>query len=163
MNYIPQDGTVSPSLPRIVSRQAHRNNTPAATPEEYFRPTVGISLLDTIIMEMETRFNPFIVKSSKLLFLVPSIILNDDIPFDEEGLREILEFYSSDIPEPFFIEQELRLWKGKWDLVKEDERPGNLANTLKLVCFNKNRCNASANKLRMRTIFLGHAKTENMA
>ena len=122
-------------------------------------------------MEMKTRFNHFIAKSSKFLFLVPSIILNDDIPFDEEGFREILEFYSSDIPEPFFTEQELRLWKRKCDLVKEDERPGNLAKTLRvrrvdvsqLVCFNKNRCSVSGNKLRMRTIFLGHAKTENMA
>ena len=123
-------------------------------------------------MEMETRSNPFIFKSSKLLFLVPSIISSDDIPFDEEGFREILEFYSSDIPEPFLIEQELRLWKRKWDLVKEDERPGNLAMTLKecdeltfpnLFVFNKNRCNASGNKLRMRMIFLGHAKAENIA
>ena len=55
----------SGSLPPIASRQAQRNNNPAATPEEYFRTTVGISLLDTIIMEIETRFNPFIVKSSK--------------------------------------------------------------------------------------------------
>ena len=82
-------------------------------------------------MEMDTRYNPFIVKSSRLLSLVSSIISNDDIPFDEEGFREILEFYSSDILEPFLIEQVLRLWKRKWDLVKEDERPGNLAKTLK--------------------------------
>ena len=125
---------LTPSLPRIASRQAHRNNTPAATPEEYFRTTVSItyiSLLDKIIMEMETRFNPFIVKSSKLLSLVPSIISNDDIPFDEKGFREILEFYSSDIPKSFLIEQELRLRKRKWDLVKEDAWPGNLAKTLK--------------------------------
>ena len=45
---------LTPALPRIASQQAHRNNTPAATPEEYVRTTVGISLLDTIIMEIET-------------------------------------------------------------------------------------------------------------
>ena len=63
------------------------------------RTTWGIDLLDTIITDMEVRFNDFNREAAKLLFLVRSIISNDDNDFDEEAFRETLEFYSTDIPD----------------------------------------------------------------
>ena len=89
--------SVKPSTPRTASRQIHRNNTPASSPEEYFKITIVVTLLDTIIMEMETRFNVLSQKASKLLFLVPSILCNDSIDFDEASFLETVNFYSGDI------------------------------------------------------------------
>ena len=88
-------------------------------------------LLDTIITEMEVRFNDFNRKAAKLLFLVPSTISNDDIDFDEEAFRETLEFYFTDIPDSLLLKQELEVWKRKWGMVKEDARPQNLSQSLK--------------------------------
>ena len=68
--------------------------------------TLGIVLLDTIIMEMEIMCNDFNRKAAKLLFLVPNVISNDDIDFDEEAFWETLEFYSTDIPDFLLLKQE---------------------------------------------------------
>ena len=122
---------VAASIPRTVSRQVHRSNTPASSPEEYFRTTLGIVLLDKIITEMEVRFNDFNQKSAKLLFLVPSILSNDDIDFDDEAFGETVEFYSTDIPDSLLRKQELELWKRKWGMVKDEARPHNLSQSLK--------------------------------
>ena len=89
--------SVKPAIPRTASRQIHRNNTPASSPEEYFKITIVVTLLDTIIMEVETRFNVLSKKASKLLFLVPSILCNDSIDFDEASFLETVNFYSGDI------------------------------------------------------------------
>ena len=123
--------SVVESIPTTVSRQVHRSNTPASSPEEYFRTILGIVILDTIITEMEVRFNDFNRKAAKLLFLVPSIISNDDIDFDEEAFWEILEFYSTDIPDSRLLNEELELWKRKWGVVKEDARLQNISQSLK--------------------------------
>lgn len=64
---------VDPSLPRIAKRQIHRQNQPADTPEEYYRRTVAIPLLDCIISEMDTRFNKLSQRAVKLLMFVPAI------------------------------------------------------------------------------------------
>ena len=89
--------SVKPSTPRTASHQIHRNNTPASSPEEYFKITIVVTLLDTIIMEMEIRFNVLSEKASKPLFLVSSILCNDSINFDEASFLETVNFYSGDI------------------------------------------------------------------
>ena len=48
----------TPSMPLIVSRQSNRNKTPASNPEDYFRASAYIVLLDNIISELERRFTP---------------------------------------------------------------------------------------------------------
>jgi len=44
--------------PRISSRQTHRANVPAESPEVYYRRNVMIPFLDHIATEMESRFGP---------------------------------------------------------------------------------------------------------
>ena len=69
---------VTPSIPRTVSRQAHRNNVPALTPEEYFRRVLAVPPLNTFISEMEFRFNKFSTMVSRLLYLVPEVLCRGD-------------------------------------------------------------------------------------
>jgi len=40
-------------LPRLVGKQRHRENVPASTPEEYFRRTIYIPFLDSIILQLD--------------------------------------------------------------------------------------------------------------
>ena len=47
---------VLPSVPRVVGRQIHKNNTPADGPSEYYRRTLTIPLLDHLISEFSTRY-----------------------------------------------------------------------------------------------------------
>ena len=122
--------SVEPTIPRTVIRQKHRNNTPSSCPEEYFRRTLAIPLLDPIIMEMGTRFNDLSEKASKLLFLVPSILCDESIEFDDVTSKEKIAFYSDDIPDSHLIFQDLNLWKHRWNNIKADERPQNLAESL---------------------------------
>ena len=60
------------STPRYTSRQVHRANIPADSPEVYYRRNIMIPFLDHITTEMETRFGPIHQQKIKLLGLVPS-------------------------------------------------------------------------------------------
>ena len=81
---------VEPMLPRIAKRQQNRNNVQTTdTPEEYYRIVLAIPMLDTFISEMKLRFNKISITASKLMYLVPSIIvLQKDPP---EKLRDKTE------------------------------------------------------------------------
>ena len=42
-------------LPRItMKRQMHRSNIPCSTPEEYYRRSIYIPMLDSVICDLET-------------------------------------------------------------------------------------------------------------
>ena len=77
-----------------MQQQYLRNNTPASTPEEYFRITIANTFLDTILMEMETRVNELSKKACKLLFLVPSMLCDEKVTFDDAEFKETIDFYS---------------------------------------------------------------------
>ena len=44
-----------PSVPRMASRQRHRENTPHDSAEEYYRPALFVPFLDHITQEMTSR------------------------------------------------------------------------------------------------------------
>ena len=45
------------SLPRIVARQIYRANQPATTAIEYFKISIYIPYLDSLVMALENRFS----------------------------------------------------------------------------------------------------------
>ena len=45
----------SPSLPRLVSKQTQASNVPCTNPEEYFRRSVAIPVLEQLLQEMNSR------------------------------------------------------------------------------------------------------------
>ena len=65
-------------IPRRCGRMTHKNNTPGDTPEEFFRRSVGVPLLDGIIEAMNRRFGPEQKRVSKLLILSPEILIKCD-------------------------------------------------------------------------------------
>ncbi|CAH1098925.1 unnamed protein product [Psylliodes chrysocephalus] len=58
--------------PRLVSRQVHRaNNQPAQSAEEYFRRSVYIPLLDSIINDLQERLSPAVLDLFQLGVFIP--------------------------------------------------------------------------------------------
>ena len=66
-------------MPRTAQKQSYSDNTPADTIQEYYRRTLAIPLLDCITSELDTRFSAICNKVSKVLFLVPSIVVKDEL------------------------------------------------------------------------------------
>ena len=63
----------TPTMPRITSRQQHRNNAEACSPCEYFKRNVAIALLDHIIISINQLFSQSAIVAASLLGLVPSV------------------------------------------------------------------------------------------
>ena len=76
-----QVGT-EPCMPRTAQKQSYRDNTQADTIQEYNRRTLAIPLLDCITSELDTRFSALCNKASKILFLVPTIVVQDEFNSD---------------------------------------------------------------------------------
>jgi hypothetical protein len=119
---------VEPQMPRICSRMTQRSNAAATNPEEYFRINMGCIFLDHIISELETRFSSLSEKCSKLIWLVPSVLCERDLPDAE--VHEIAALYSCDLPSPELIMDDVERWKNKFKDVTE--KPASCVEALKL-------------------------------
>ncbi|KAH6930013.1 hypothetical protein HPB50_007959 [Hyalomma asiaticum] len=60
------------SVPRQVSRQAHRQNYGIQSPEEYYRVAIYVPYLDSLTASLARRFSESNAKSFKLLQLHPA-------------------------------------------------------------------------------------------
>ena len=58
-----------PANPRTAARKIHRNNIPAASPNNYYRRALAITLLDTLVTELDFQFNKVSICASTLLYL----------------------------------------------------------------------------------------------
>lgn len=59
-------------MPRVVGRQRNRSNPSVLNPKEYWRVTVTIPLVDSIISEMNSRFSVEKRAHFELCALVPT-------------------------------------------------------------------------------------------
>ena len=116
-----------PCMPRTAQKQSYRDNTPADNIQEYYRRTVAIPLLCCITSELETRFSANCNKASKPLFLVPSIVVQDEFNSD---VNNTIGIYEDDLIDKYLMDQELGLWKRKWSVCLPIDRPDTLASTL---------------------------------
>jgi hypothetical protein len=66
----------TPSVPRLVGRQKHRENHEAKTPEEYYLRVVAIPILD-MITQNKDRFQEQqdVVRGGLLLPVIPVVFL----------------------------------------------------------------------------------------
>ena len=66
---------IEPSMPRIVGRQQHRSNVEAGTPKDYYKRAFTIPLLDHLISEIDTYYDPNNdAVMSSLLCLLPALL-----------------------------------------------------------------------------------------
>ena len=112
------------SMPRNCSRQTLRSNVESSTPEEYYRRSVFVPFLDSLLLQLSSRFSKLSGLAAKALFLLPQNL--DDIT--DTCIADIVEFYEKDLPSAQTVKQELRFWKGHW--ATEKGKPGTVSETL---------------------------------
>ena len=91
-------------MPRVVGRQQHQSNVEAGTPKDYYKRALTIPLLDHLISEMDTNFDPnYDAMMSSLLYVLPALL------FSREGnpVQAALQYYADDLPSPQVFDVEL--------------------------------------------------------
>lgn len=74
-------------IPRRCGRQMYRTNTPASTPEEYFRLAVFVPFLDSFLMQMHERLLAHRNLLSCFSSLLPRADRNNE-KFDEKASKQ---------------------------------------------------------------------------
>ena len=107
-----RDNACPPELPRRCMHQAARDNTPADTPEMYYKRTVSIPFLDELIGHLRSRFANIQQQAMRGLTFVPSVLMDDTLP--KPTIHEVVEYYGEDLPTPSSLDAELHQWQCKW-------------------------------------------------
>ncbi|KAF0702097.1 52 kDa repressor of the inhibitor of the protein kinase-like, partial [Aphis craccivora] len=104
-------------VPRLSKKQTNRANNPTKTTEEYYRVSVCIPLLDSIIEDLKSRF---LSKENKLLLnlclLVPRYIVDitgEDFKKIIEAATKLYNFNETVLDDKLELQTELELWKTK--------------------------------------------------
>ncbi|CAH1153707.1 unnamed protein product [Phaedon cochleariae] len=105
-------------LPRITKRQANRSNIPSSSPEEYFRLTLYIPLLENVLEDLRARF---LDKKNKTVCLIIQLMPCYVVDIAEDVINEIIQVikeYYSEFREldtnSITLRGEIELWKSKW-------------------------------------------------
>ena len=105
------------SSPRITGRQAHHDNPPSSSTEDYYRITLYDEFLSHVVAEIEARFvdNPSHKLAIGLFFLLPTkcVSLSQDM-FVPSELEEAVKFFSDDLPNAVLFSTEYSDWVRKW-------------------------------------------------
>lgn len=98
---------VTPSVPRTVTMQTKRSNTPAATPEEYWRRNLYLPFIDHLTTEVRERVC-LALPRLKGQYLLPDKL---SVLSDSDTLwHEIKEEYGALMPNVDAADVELELW-----------------------------------------------------
>ena len=92
---------------------------------------IAVPLIDNFISEMIFSFNKFNTTASKLLLLVPSIICNPDYEDSLSTTDDLKKQYSNDLQNCDILDQEISLWKRRWQSVKVEDRQDSLTKAIK--------------------------------
>lgn len=114
--------------PRIVARQTHReNNQLDQSAEEYFRRSIYIPLLDSIISDLEERLSSDVLELFQLGVYLSKISFSE---VDLVAVRETARIYSQllSYPQVSTVVAEFQLWIAKWkrELGKGNKAPESL-------------------------------------
>ena len=101
-----------PSQPRTTKLQKNRENTPADNPSDYYRRAVSVPFLEFCVSEMQRRFCKTNLDLLNVFSGLPSKVVSES---DWEAkFSKFLEMFKSDLPEPFYLTTELKMWETMW-------------------------------------------------
>ena len=103
-----KEGNISPSKPRTAGRQVHRENVPAETTSEYFKRAVTTPFLDQLMAQIRSRFSEGNLDALDALYAMPHSVISQ--PDWKEKFSRFLNKYKEDLPDPDFLDCELRMW-----------------------------------------------------
>ncbi|XP_078679498.1 52 kDa repressor of the inhibitor of the protein kinase-like [Branchiostoma floridae x Branchiostoma belcheri] len=102
-------------IPRRCGRQTQRSNVEADSPEVYFRRSVFLPFVDSMVEQLATRFQQLTAHACRALLLIPSNLDN----LQEDHIQQLQQFYEPDLPSPHTFRQEIRLWRTQWQGVPD--------------------------------------------
>ncbi|XP_065323518.1 52 kDa repressor of the inhibitor of the protein kinase-like [Gordionus sp. m RMFG-2023] len=118
------------SMPRIGSRQVHRNNISTQSVEEYYKITIFIPLMDTFLTQIKERVLNHKLLLNNLQILLssnPSMSISDDII---NKIRYLYNFYFQDmVGSELEVIAEFKYWYA--NLKRMDIKPDNALNICK--------------------------------
>lgn len=103
-------------LPRITKRQRHRSNHPAETAEEYWKRSLLIPYLDSLLNSLNERFSDENSPAFSLLCIHPYNMLQKTVQEMKTTSEEIANFYKIDN-----LKIEIELWYELWKSKELDD------------------------------------------
>lgn len=107
-------------MPRVAQKQAYRSNPECSSAEEYFRATVYVPIIDSVLADIESRFSIEAFTVCRISSLLPEHIRNQS---NDQSLKEsistIYETYAAILADGGFfsrdqLEAETSIWFQKW-------------------------------------------------
>ena len=88
---------IKPSMPHVVGRQQHQSNVETEAPKDYYKRALTIPLMDHLISEMDTYFDPNNdAVMSSLLCVFPALLVSRE----ENPVQAALQDCADDLPSP---------------------------------------------------------------
>ena len=106
-------------MPRVAGRQRNRSNPTVTSPKEYWRVTVTIPLVDSIISEVNSRFSVEKRAHFELCALIPAVISRKDNLLSTCEI--LLSKWRHIMPASDNFESELHRWKEHCLHITEDK------------------------------------------
>lgn len=99
--------------PRIVGRQTQRLNIIAQTPEEHYKLTIYIPLLDHVLTDLNDRLSQEVLNLFNLRVVLPKGSQSRE---EIDKLEKVVKFYSGLLGTPNLsvVKQEALLWTQRW-------------------------------------------------
>jgi len=109
------DLDIEVKLPRLTKIQNKRANTPANTPEEYYRRVVYIPLIDNILEDLRLRsLNKKTTAIFQLIEFIPANIINKSSLDVKKMIDTVIEHFIFLDININILKGEVDLWKSNW-------------------------------------------------
>ena len=91
-------------MPRVVGRQQHQSNVETEAPKDFYKRALTIALMDHLISEMDTYFDPSNdAVMSSLLCVFPALLVS----LEENPVQAALQDCADDLPSPQVFDEGL--------------------------------------------------------
>ncbi|CAH1983061.1 unnamed protein product [Acanthoscelides obtectus] len=112
-------------VPRLVGKQTKRDNPPYSTPEEYYRRSIFIPCVDSLISNLVERFG----KNRDILEALDCLLPKNVKETNIHKLKTLKLLYDSQWSD-CEVEAEYMLWNSKWRNIQESEIPKKIMSVL---------------------------------
>lgn len=119
------------SVPRQVGRQVYRTNAPNSNPEEFFKISIYLPLLDNVLQDLNSRFDEETFNLFHLNSVMPTNITSQTQQNIGNISEKIVPYIKSFLVEYDYdedtinskLKSELELWQVKWHNIDPTEIP----------------------------------------
>lgn len=133
-NHLAEQLGVELTIARTVGRQQHRSNPPASNASEFWRRSLIVPYLDSVITSLKLRFSNENSPAFALTYLHPSHMLTMNIDQLKQKTNSFTSLYHLD-----GLDAEIEIWYKMWmdkKLTEEELRDLNVSEFIKeAVCF----------------------------